>query len=63
MARPGKSGSKGKPAGKARLTPKAMRKIKGGDAKTKVTTTTTATPKAIEITDYGFGVTMPVTSS
>ena len=41
---------------------KVSRGVKGGD--TKVTTPPkSTTPKAIEITDYGFGVSMPVTTS
>ena len=40
---------------------KAGRSVKGGDTKT--TTPPKSTGKAIEITDYGFGVSMPVTTS
>jgi hypothetical protein len=58
MAKPAKSGLKGKAAAKARLTAKAMKGIKGGDTKAKTTklTTTTTSKGAFEIQDYGFDI-------
>ena len=58
-----KTGKTAARSSKADLSPRNGKNVKGGAA-VKAAATTTKTPApAIEITDYGFGVTMPVTSS